>query len=173
MDERLRCAVNSLYSSPYRYLSNETASSQRMCTGLWVARATRTLAHGLTLTLLFLFVHRSEQHKADAWLQEFRNAGDSWRLCLNLLASPSAQDPEAYFAANSLRHSCSKLPELLSEDVAGQLLPQLASSLLASVQANKWWGSQSGASLRCVAIMLNPTMPCSELPVYAGLSLHS
>ncbi len=81
---------------------------------------------------------RSEQHQADTWLQEFRSTPEAWLLCLELLSSPDAQDHEAYFAANSLRYSCSKGQQLIAADVLAQLLPKMALCLLHALAKSRW-----------------------------------
>jgi hypothetical protein len=97
-------------------------------------------------------LHRAEQQRADAWLQEFRNAAESWALCLELLANPSCHEPEAYFAANTLRVNCGRSVQLVNVEVTAQLFPGLVSCLLLAVASNKWCACgclRSACALNC------------------------
>lgn len=93
--------------------------------------------------MLLCVVCRDEQHRADKWLQEFRGSADSWRLCLELLASPSVQEEELYFASNTLKFSCCKSPQLVAQETVSLVLPQLVQRLFDALQRSNWWVSEA------------------------------
>lgn len=51
---------------------------------------------------------RCSRRSVEAWLQRFRGTVGSWRLCLQLLALPQAQQHELLFAANTIKASAQK-----------------------------------------------------------------
>ncbi|WIA20847.1 hypothetical protein OEZ85_005197 [Tetradesmus obliquus] len=80
----------------------------------------------------------SIQRPADAWLQSFRAAAGSWRVCVQLLDAPHLQEHECYFAANNIKAACQKHQDVLEPATLRELLPKLALHMQACLHRQQW-----------------------------------